>query len=263
MSGQLVSADRQTGSTISIDGVTKTFGGKHPTTAIENATLDIRGNEFISLIGPSGCGKTTLMRIIGDLIPASSGTVLIDGDNPEVARKKRKYGFVFQEATLLQWKTIEENIELPLVVIGVPKSERARIVQELLVLVGLDGFAKHYPDQVSGGMQQRAAIARALSFDPSVLLMDEPFGALDLITRDKMCTELLRIWEERRKTVVFVTHSIHEAILLSDRVAVLSTRPSRIAQVVEIDLPRPRNAEVRESPEFAEYEKSLRNLLEL
>ena len=254
---------RSQGDEVALDGVAKTFRtAERVTHAVDEVSFTAGRSEFISLIGPSGCGKTTVMKMVGDLLPPSAGTITIGGGTTEEARKARKLGFVFQEATLLGWRNMLDNVALPLEVLREPRSARHERSRYLLDLVGLGGFENHFPDQVSGGMQQRASIARALSFSPSVLLMDEPFGALDLITRDRMCFELLRIWEEERKTVLFVTHSITEAVLLSDKVAIFSNRPSRIREFVEIDLPRPRTVEMRDDPRFHEYVREFRAMLE-
>ncbi len=251
------------GVAVELEGVTKLFQqGPSVTEAIGGATFSARAEEFVSLIGPSGCGKTTVMRIIGDLLTPTSGSVKVGGQSPVAARKARKFGFVFQDATLLGWQTMLDNVILPLKVIGTPQAAARARGEELLDLVGLREFARHYPDQVSGGMRQRGAIARALSFDPEVLLMDEPLGALDMITRDRMAFELLRIWQEQRKTVLFVTHSIQEAVLLSDKVVVFSARPARVLEVVRIELPRPRTAAHRDSPQFHAYTHHLRELLQ-
>lgn len=251
------------GAAIALNDVGKTFQAREGVIdAVGAVSFDAAPNEFISLIGPSGCGKTTIMRMIGDLLSPSQGSILVDGESPAAARRKRQFGFVFQEATLLEWRTLLGNVVLPLEVLHVDRAAQLSRGRELLRLVGLQDFEHHYPDQVSGGMQQRAAIARALSFDPSVLLMDEPFGALDMITRDRMSFELLRIWEETRKTVVFVTHSIQEAVLLSDKVVVFSGRPSRILEVVQIDLPRPRVVAHRDDARYLDYTHHLRGLLE-
>jgi NitT/TauT family transport system ATP-binding protein len=231
--------------------------------ALVNVSFDIGRNEFISLIGPSGCGKTTLLKLIGDIMPASSGQVFVDGKTPSEARKERSFGFVFQDAVLLPWRTVEQNVRLFHEVIGdAGKREVQQRVRDLIELVGLRGFERHLPGELSGGMQQRVSIARALSMDPQILLMDEPFGALDLITRDKMGFELLDIWERAKKTVLLVTHSITEAVYLSDRVVVFSPRPARVLRIVNIDLPRPRPPEVRDTPVFYEYVRELRSLLE-
>jgi NitT/TauT family transport system ATP-binding protein len=233
------------------------------TEALLNVSFTIKRNEFISLIGPSGCGKTTLLKITGDIFPASSGRVLIDGKTPVQARKERSFGFVFQDAVLLPWRTVEQNVLLFHEVIGDNRRpETSQRVRDLIELVGLSGFERHYPNELSGGMQQRVSIARALTFDPKILLMDEPFGALDAITRDKMGFELLRIWERAKKTVLLVTHSITEAVFLSDRVVVFSPRPARVLRIVDVALPRPRPLELRDEPVFHEYVRELRGLLE-
>jgi len=245
---------------VSIAGVSKTF--EHGSTvALDGIDIDFQPGEFISLIGPSGCGKSTLLRIIGDLIQPTEGMVLIGGKTPKQARLDRDYGMVFQEATLFDWRTVAKNVALPLELTGWTRQRRAARVQEMLELVELTGFEGHRPWQLSGGMQQRVAIARALSFDPSLLLMDEPFGALDEMTRDRLNIELLRIWEAAGSTVVFVTHSISEAVFLSSRVVVMSARPGRITRVVDVGLPRPRGIETREDPLFFELATEVRELL--
>ena len=245
---------------VSISGVSKTF--EHgATVALEGIDIDFQPGEFISLIGPSGCGKSTLLRIIGDLIQPTEGTVLIGGKTPKQARLDRDYGMVFQEATLFDWRTVAKNVALPLELTGWTRQRRADRVQEMLELVELTGFEGHRPWQLSGGMQQRVAIARALSFDPLLLLMDEPFGALDEMTRDRLNIELLRIWEAAGSTVVFVTHSISEAVFLSSRIVVMSARPGRITRVVDVGLPRPRGIETREEPLFFEIATEVRELL--
>ena len=229
-------------------GVGKIFGtGEGAVTALESVDLTIRVGEFVSLIGPSGCGKSTLLRLIGDLTQPTSGTLSINGKTAARARLDRDYGMVFQAPVLMDWRTISKNIELPLEIMGYPADERRRRAADLLKLVELEGFAERHPWELSGGMQQRAAIARALSFDPKLLLMDEPFGALDEMTRERMNTELMSIWRRTGTTIVFVTHSIPEAVFLSTRVVVMSARPGRIAQVVDIDLPDNRSVETRES----------------
>ena len=251
------------GKRVELSGAHKTFRtGGRVTEAVGEVGFAAEPGQFISLIGPSGCGKTTVMRMVGGLLEPSSGSIRIDGEHPDRARKQQSFGFVFQEATLLAWRTLRDNVTLPLEVLGRPRQERQRRAEELLRLVGLEEFADHYPDQVSGGMQQRCSIARALSFQPGVLLMDEPFGALDLITRDRMGFELQRIWLAERSTVLFVTHSIEEAVLLSDTVMVFSARPSRIIAQVPIELPRPRTAELRDEPAYLEHVRELRKLLE-
>jgi NitT/TauT family transport system ATP-binding protein len=244
---------------VDIKRVSKVFKGG--TTALENIELDLRPGEFISLIGPSGCGKSTLLRIIGDLIEPSEGQILINGKTAHQARLDRDYGIVFQDAVLYDWRTIAKNISLPLEMMGWSRAKRDARVKEMVELVELTGFEKHHPWQLSGGMQQRVSIARALSFSPSLLLMDEPFGALDEMTRERLNAELLKIWQETGATVVFVTHSIQEAVFLSTRVVVMSPRPGRIAGLVPIGLKQPRNIETREDPRFFELVTEVRELL--
>ena len=241
-------------SAVEIRGVGKTFGrGAGVVEALQDITLSIETGEFVSLIGPSGCGKSTLLRLVGDLLKPSTGTLTVGGKTPHAAREDRDYGMVFQKATLLDWRTVQRNVELPLEIMGTDRAAREARAAEMLALVGLSEFAGHYPWQLSGGMQQRVAIARALSFEPSLLLMDEPFGALDEMTREAMQDELLRIWERTKRTVIFVTHSIPEAVFLSQRVAVMSRRPGRVSRVVDIGLPYPRNEDTREHQGF--YDK--------
>jgi NitT/TauT family transport system ATP-binding protein len=229
--------------------------------ALEGIDLEIRPREFISLIGPSGCGKSTLLRIVGDLIQPSGGDVVVNGKSAHQARLDRDYGIVFQDAVLFDWRTVEKNIGLPLEILRWDRRKRGKRVQELVDLVELKGFEKHHPWQLSGGMQQRVSIARALSFSPPLLLMDEPFGALDEMTRERLNLELLRIWEQSGSTVIFVTHSISEAVFLSTRVVVMSARPGRIVGVVYVDLPQPRTIETREDPFFADLIREVRRLL--
>jgi NitT/TauT family transport system ATP-binding protein len=232
-------------------GVGKVFGtGPAAVTALDGIDLAIRQGEFVSLIGPSGCGKSTLLRLIGDLTAPTTGSVKINGKPAARARLDRDYGMVFQAPVLMDWRTIAKNIELPLEIMGYPADERHRRSTELLHLVELEAFAERHPWELSGGMQQRVAIARALSFDPKLLLMDEPFGALDEMTRERMNAELMRIWQRTGITIVFVTHSIPEAVFLSTRVVVMSARPGRISQVVDIDLPAERSEETRESERY-------------
>ena len=247
-------------SVVQIKEVTKQFG---PTTALQSIELEIEEREFVSLIGPSGCGKSTLLRIIGDLIQPTSGTALVNGKSARQARIDRDYGIVFQDAVLYDWRNVAKNIALPLELARWNRKRRAAKVDEMLELVELGGFESHYPWQLSGGMQQRVAIARALSFDPALLLMDEPFGALDEMTRERLNIELLNIWEASGSTIVFVTHSIAEAVFLSTRVVVMSPRPGRIADVIPIDLPRPRSAGTREDPHFFELVTQVREALHL
>jgi NitT/TauT family transport system ATP-binding protein len=221
-----------------------------PVEALSNIDLGVRRGEFVSLIGPSGCGKTTLLRVIADLEQPSAGSILVNGISPEEARKARCYGYVFQAPALYPWRTIARNVALPLEVMGVASAERAERVRRNLDLVNLSGFDRKYPWQLSGGMQQRASIARALSVDPALLLMDEPFGALDEIVRDHLNEQLLQLWAKTEKTVVFVTHSIPEAVFLSTRIVVMSPRPGRIQDIIDCTLPGPRTLDVRETPEF-------------
>ena len=218
--------------------------------ALTDIDLSIAPGEFVSLIGPSGCGKSTLLRLIGDLLAPTSGSLVVNGKTPHQARLDRDYGIVFQQATLLDWRTVRRNVELPLELVDVPKGERATRAGQMLDLVELTDFADHQPWQLSGGMQQRVAIARALVLDPALLLMDEPFGALDEMTRERMQQEVLRIWRATGKTVVFVTHSIPEAVFLSSRVVVMSPRPGRISQVIDVGLGPQRDDDTREDQRF-------------
>jgi NitT/TauT family transport system ATP-binding protein len=247
-------------SVVTLDGVSKEFG-QGGVVALEGIDLEIGEREFVSLIGPSGCGKSTLLRIIGDLIQPTRGEVTVKGKAAHEARLGRDYGIVFQDAVLFDWRTVSKNIALPLEMMGWDRRRRAERVKELVALVELTGFEGHHPWQLSGGMQQRVSIARALSFNPALLLMDEPFGALDEMTRERLNLELLRIWEASGSTVVFVTHSISEAIFLSTRVVVMSARPGRIVGIVDIDLPQPRTVVTREEPRFAELVSEVRRLL--
>ncbi len=236
---------------IVLEGVSKVFTDQpEGLVAIRDVNLAVGAGEFLSLVGPSGCGKSTLLRIIADLLPPTSGRVRVNGKSARQARLDRDYGIVFQAPVLYDWRTVTGNVQLPLEVMGCPKEQRDALIQEMLELVGLSEFKDHYPRQLSGGMQQRVAIARALVFRPSILLMDEPFGALDELTRERLNHELLRIWAQTGVTVVFVTHHIAEAVFLSDRVAVMTPRPGRIARVVEVRLPRPRDEVTREMPEY-------------
>jgi NitT/TauT family transport system ATP-binding protein len=222
-----------------------------PVYALSDVDLQVAEGEFVSFIGPSGCGKTTLLRVVADLEHATGGSVTVNGLTPEGARLARAYGFIFQAPALYPWRTVARNVELPLEIFGVPKAERRERARRDLELVTLGGFSAKYPWQLSGGMQQRASIARALSFDPKLLLMDEPFGALDEIVRDHLNGELLRIWAQTGKTILFVTHSIPEAVFLSTRIVVMSPRPGRIIDVIECGaLGSERRLEIRESPEF-------------
>jgi len=245
---------------VSATGISKTFG-KGGVTALADIDLDVGRGEFVSLIGPSGCGKSTLLRVIGDLVEPTTGEILVNGKQAHRARRDRDYGIVFQAAVLYDWRTVAKNIALPLELLGWSRTRRAERVREMVQLVELQGFEKHHPWQLSGGMQQRASIARALSFSPALLLMDEPFGALDEMTRERLNMELLRIWAETGSTVIFVTHSISEAVFLSTRVVIMSPRPGRITGVVDVDLPQPRTVETREDPRFFELVTEVRELL--
>ncbi len=236
-------------------------GAPNEVTALEDIDLRGEAGEFISLIGPSGCGKSTLLRLIGDLLRPTAGEILVNGKPPSQARTDRDYGIVFQSATLLDWRTVLDNVALPLEIMGTPRAAREATAREMLELVQLDGFSAHHPYELSGGMQQRVSIARALSFRPSLLLMDEPFGALDEMTRERMQMELLQIWRETETTVLFVTHSIPEAVFLSTRVVVMSPRPGRISETIDVDLPQPRVFETREDPRFYDLLTRLREAL--
>lgn len=248
---------------VSIEDVSKVFGDGDPgaVTALQDITLDVYKGELVSLIGPSGCGKSTLLRLIADLIPPTTGTIAVNGKSAHQARLDRDYGIIFQAPVLFEWRTVSKNVQLPLEVMAYDRTERGRRAQQMLELVELDGFGDHYPWQLSGGMQQRVSIARALAFRPALLLMDEPFGALDEMTRERMNLELLDLQQRTDSTVIFVTHSIPEAVFLSSRVVVLSSRPGRIAGIIDIDLPYPRDAETREHPRYFELAVELRETL--
>jgi NitT/TauT family transport system ATP-binding protein len=247
---------------IEISGLSLVFEARDtPVTALSNVDLSVRRGEFVSFIGPSGCGKTTLMRVIADLAKPTSGSILVNGTSPEEARLRRAYGYVFQAPALYAWRTVQRNVALPLEIMSVPAAERRERAKKYLDMVGLTGFERKFPWQLSGGMQQRVSIARALSFDPALLLMDEPFGALDEITRDHLNDQLLRLWERTRKTVVFVTHSISEAVFLSNRIVVMSPRPGRILKIIENDLPEGRELTVRETTRFLEVANEVREAL--
>jgi NitT/TauT family transport system ATP-binding protein len=248
---------------VRLANVGKTFsrGDEVVTTALEAIDLDIARGEFVSLIGPSGCGKSTLLRIVGDLIEPSSGEVTVNGKPARRARLDRDYGMVFQAPVLFDWRTVEDNVKLPLEILGKDAATRDQRAREMLELVELGDFLKHHPYQLSGGMQQRVAIARALAFEPSILLMDEPFGALDEMTRERMNGEVLRIWERTGTTIIFVTHSIPEAVFLSSRVVVMSPRPGRITKIVDVDLPRPRTDDTRETRRYFDLVTEVREAL--
>jgi len=238
-------------SVVEVRGVRKEFGdAADRLIALDGIDVTIRAGEFISLIGPSGCGKSTLLRIIGDLTTPTDGTITVNGRTAREARLGRGYGMVFQSPVLMDWRTIQKNVELPLEIMGFDKAKRQERSRAMLELVELGDFGATHPWQLSGGMQQRVAIARALAFDPKLLLMDEPFGALDEMTRERMNLELMRIWRQTGTTIVFVTHSIPEAVLLADRVVVMTPRPGRIARVFDVPLERPRTVATRAIPAF-------------
>ena len=250
--------------TIKAQGLNLTFETNDgPVHALKDIDLTIDRGEFVSFIGPSGCGKTTLLRVIADLEKPTGGTISVNGMTPEQARMNRAYGYVFQAAALYPWRTIGGNISLPLEVMGMPRAEREALIKKNLELVNLDGFEHKFPWQLSGGMQQRASIARALSFDPDMLLMDEPFGALDEIVRDYLNVQLLELWAKTKKTVVFVTHSIPEAVFLSTKIVVMSPRPGRIHEIIDCDLGDNRTLDIRETPRFIEIAHQVREDLKL
>ena len=236
---------------IEINGLSLRFDtADGPVQALSDVSLKVARGEFVSFIGPSGCGKTTLLRAVADLENPTSGSIRVNGMSPREARARRAYGYVFQAPALYPWRSVARNIALPLEIMGFSRAEREARVAKGLELVNLSGFGAKYPWQLSGGMQQRASIARALSFDPDLLLMDEPFGALDEIVRDMLNQQLLRLWDVTGKTVLFVTHSIPEAVFLSTHIVVMSPRPGRIYDIIECDFPRDRALDIRETPEF-------------
>lgn len=248
-----------TDSVISANTLSLTFQTSDgPVHALKDVDLEIGKGEFVSFIGPSGCGKTTFLRVVADLEKPTAGSISVNGMTPEQARKARAYGYVFQAAGLYPWRTIERNIALPLEIMGVSKADQSQRIERVLELVDLAGFGKKYPWQLSGGMQQRASIARALSFDADILLMDEPFGALDEIVRDHLNEQLLALWARTEKTIGFVTHSIPEAVYLSTRIVVMSPRPGRITDVIESTLPLERPLDIRDTPEFLEIAHRVR-----
>ncbi|SFZ86732.1 NitT/TauT family transport system ATP-binding protein [Devosia enhydra] len=256
----------QAGSTaeaIGIENVSMSFQGRQgPVEALRGINLTIPQNRFISIVGRSGCGKSTLLRIISGLIPQSAGTIRVMGRSTQDYQKEKKFGFVFQEASLFPWKTARDNVRLPLDVIGIgTPAERAARADDLLRLTRLEGFADHYPAQLSGGMRQRVSIARALSYEPEILLMDEPFGALDEFTRREMHDELIRIWQTRPVTVVFVTHSLSEALYLSDAIVVMAPRPGRIKAVVPVAHPRLADPDMRHHPDVIAQTRDLERLI--
>jgi NitT/TauT family transport system ATP-binding protein len=250
-------AERRT--VVETNGLSLTFEtADTPVHALSEIDLRVEHGEFVSLIGPSGCGKTTLLRVIADLEQPTGGRIEVNGVSPHQARLDRSYGYVFQAPALYPWRNIERNVTLPLEIMGMSRKERAECAEKYLELVDLAGFEKKFPWQLSGGMQQRASIARALCFEPELLLMDEPFGALDEIVRDHLNEQLLKLWDKTRKTVVFVTHSIPEAVFLSTRIVVMSPRPGRIIDVIETDFPRDRTLDIRETTRFLEVAHRVR-----
>jgi NitT/TauT family transport system ATP-binding protein len=247
---------------IEIRGLSLTFkSADTPVVALDDINLTIRRGEFVSFIGPSGCGKTTLLRVIADLEAPSVGVITVNAVSPDAARLNRAYGYVFQAPALYAWRSVLRNVMLPLEIIGMTASERKARAASYLSMVGLAGFERKFPWQLSGGMQQRVSIARALAFEPELLLMDEPFGALDEITRDHLNDQLLRLWEQTGKTIVFVTHSISEAVFLSNRIVVMSPRPGRILEIIDNDLPPGRRLDVRETTRFLEVAHRVRQAL--
>lgn len=257
-SSRLIQGAPNGASWISVENLNKVYFPKKsaPTHALFDINFSIKQGEFISVVGPSGCGKTTLLNILAGLLPKTSGSATIAGS--EVLKPLKEVGMVFQAPTLLPWRTIKENIMVPVEVQNLDKKTHSIRADELIKMVGLDGFEEKYPNELSGGMQQRAGICRALVHEPAVLLMDEPFGALDAMTREYMNLELIRIWQESQQTIVFVTHSISEAVFLSDRVIVLSPRPGRIAEIIDINIPRPRDLSIMASDEAGVYVKRIR-----
>ncbi len=242
----------------SLDMVYMSQDGHH-VDALKSISLEIQENEFLTVVGPSGCGKSTLLKLVAGLIAPTRGRIILAGE--QVEKPRPDVGLVFQQPVLLPWRNVLDNVLLPIEILGWPVRSYRRTALDLLSLVGLEGFETRSPRQLSGGMQQRVAIARALIYDPKVLLMDEPFGALDALTREELSLELMRIWEERKKTVIFVTHSIPEAVLLADRVVAMTPRPGRIAKIVEVKLPRPRTVEMEYSDQFKEYASALRDVI--
>ena len=244
---------------VELQNLSHSFGrGEMRRQVLQGISLRIDPGEVVLLTGPSGCGKTTLLRVIADLEHPTAGRISVNGMTPEQARLERAYGYVFQAPALLAWRTIERNIGLPLEIMGISRAEQAERVQRTLDLVGLDGFGRKFPWQLSGGMQQRASIARALAFDADLLLMDEPFGALDEIVRDHLNEQLLQLWKKTGKTICFVTHSIPEAVYLSNKIVVMSPRPGRVTDIIESDLPAERPLDIRESKRFLEIAQRVR-----
>ncbi len=252
---------------IVLDSVGMRFGGDQPVTALDDVGFTIADGEFVAIVGPSGCGKSTLLRIVSGLLEPTAGAVSVHGKTPEQARRDVEFGFVFQSPVLFPWLKALGNVMLPDRILGDRSPTHGNgtedLARRLLADVGLDGFEDHYPGQMSGGMRQRVALARALIYEPSTLLMDEPFGALDEFTRDRLNIQLLDVWDKAGSTVLFVTHSIQEAIFLADRVVVLSPRPGRVARIADIPFPRPRSLDLRYDPAFAALNGELRALLEI
>jgi NitT/TauT family transport system ATP-binding protein len=249
---------------IRIESVSKTYGSSQASVqALRDVSLTVRSGEFLSIIGPSGCGKSTLLKLIADLLAPSTGQISINEHTPSEARLARSCGIVFQSPTLMEWRDVEKNIALPLEIVGTPQMEQRERTGQLLELIRLRDFASHYPNELSVGMQQQVSIARALAYRPSILLMDEPFGSLDELTRERLGHELLDLWERTRVTILFVTHSVDEAVMLSDRVAVLTPRPGHVERVIPIDLPRPRAPEMRETTRYAALLREVRAALHL
>ena len=259
------SKPREEKTEIKIEDLSMVFqdkNGGEPVTALKDVNLDIKEGEFISLLGPSGCGKTTLLRIIADLLQPSKGNITVRGETPRDIRLQKKYGIVFQNPVLYDWRTVRRNVCMPMELLGMNKAQRTSRVSKMLDLVGLSEFGKHYPYELSGGMQQRVGIARALAIKPEILLMDEPFSALDEFTREKLHIDLLNIWRKTNKTIVFVTHNISEAVFLSYRVVVLSPHPGRVSAVIDIKIPRPRDMESKQTKQFYDYITEIRNSFE-
>lgn len=254
-----MTAETSSNAVINANGLCLTFDSTDgPVHALKDVDLQIDKGDFVSFIGPSGCGKTTLLRVIADLEHPTRGSITVNGMTPEQARLERAYGYVFQAPALLAWRSIERNIGLPLEIMGISAAEKAERVARTLELVGLDGFGRKFPWQLSGGMQQRASIARALAFDANLLLMDEPFGALDEIVRDHLNEQLLELWRKTGKTICFVTHSIPEAVYLSNKIVVMSPRPGRVADIIVSNLPDERPLDIRESKGFLEIAQRVR-----
>ena len=246
---------------VQCESVCLDYPGRPPVHALDDVSLRIAPGQFVSLIGPSGCGKSTLLRLIAGILKPTAGSIVVDGVGPEAAQRGHEFGFVFQDPVLLPWRSVRANVQLLCELVGQSRNHARRRTQELIDLVGLTGFEQARPHQLSGGMRQRVAIARALAIDPPILLMDEPFAALDEFQRETLNNELLRIWEQLKNSVIFVTHNIEEAVFLSDLVMVMSVRPGRIVNVVDVDLPRPRDPRVRSAAEFLHLRQDLRDLL--